>query len=62
MENNLKYMYLNHLPVHLKLTQNCKSTTLQFKKKENHITERMNKIKASFLEKKILKFLNLWQD
>ena len=26
------YIYLNHFAVHLKLTQYCKSTTLQFKK------------------------------
>ena len=25
------YVYLNHLAVHLKLTQHCKSTILQYK-------------------------------
>ena len=37
MEDNLKkyiYISLNHFAVHLKLTQHCKSTILQFKKKK----------------------------
>ena len=37
MEKNLKkyiYIYLNHFAVHLKLTQYCKSTIFQLKKKE----------------------------
>ena len=36
MENNLKYIYiyLNHLAVHVKLPQYCKSTILQLKKKK----------------------------
>ena len=29
-----EYIYLSHLAVHKKLTQYCKSTTLQFKKKK----------------------------
>ena len=29
------YIYLNHFAVHLKLTQHCKSTILQLKKKKN---------------------------
>ena len=38
MEKNLKkciflYIFLNHFAVHLKLTQHCKSTILQFKKR-----------------------------
>ena len=28
------YMYMNHFAVHHKLTQHCKSTILQFKKKK----------------------------
>ena len=38
MENNLKkHIQVNHFPVHLKLTQYCKSTILQLgkKKKDN---------------------------
>ena len=29
------YIYLNHFAVHLKLTEHCKSATLQLKKKRN---------------------------
>ena len=28
------YIYLNHFAGHMKVTQHCKSTALQFKKKE----------------------------
>ena len=34
MEKNWKKKDLNHFAVHLKLTQYCKSTILQLKKKE----------------------------
>ena len=37
MEKNMKkniYVYLNHFSVHQKLTQHCKSTALQWKKKK----------------------------
>ena len=40
MENNLKkytYVYLNHSAVHLKLTQYCKPTILQFFKKNSRL-------------------------
>ena len=30
-KNRYMYMYNNHLAVHLKLTQHCESTTVQYK-------------------------------
>ena len=33
------YVHLNHLSVHMKLTQRCKSTILQFKK-EKHLQKK----------------------
>ena len=47
MEKNLKDTYLNHFVVHLKLTQHCKSTILQFKKKKTNQSSfflKLNKI------------------
>ena len=37
MEYNLKTIKLSHFSVHLKLTQYCKSTILQFKRKKDSL-------------------------
>ena len=34
MKNNMECIYLNHFAVHQKLTQDCKSTLLHYKKVE----------------------------
>ena len=47
------YILLNHFVVHQKLTQHCKLTILQFKKKREHLTA------STFCENKTPEFENL---
>ena len=45
---------LNHFAVHLKLTQHCKSTILQFKKKVNCIKDTISTPQAAVTKQQLM--------
>ena len=55
------YVKLNHFAVHLKLTRHCKSTVLQFFKKENRPLGRETKLILPFkADMSVIKLLTVF--